>query len=162
MAMMMTASVLGLHVPKNKDVVVKVKADGKTDVSDALQKIIDTNPNRTIYFPDGIYLISKPILTPASPSKSVALELSNYAIIKAADNWSSSEAMIRLGGKDPANDIKTPGSNYYLDGGVIDGSGIAKGISIDNGRETVVRNTAIKNVALGIHIKPGTNNGSSD
>lgn len=162
MAMMMTISVLGLHAPKDKDVVVHVKTDGKADVSDALQRIIDSNPNRTIYFPDGVYLISKPILTPASPSKSVALELSNYAIIKAADNWSSSEAMIRLGGKDPANNIQTPGSNYYLDGGVIDGSGIAKGISIDNGRETVIRNTSIKNVTLGIHIKPGANNGSSD
>ena len=86
MAMMMTISVLGLHAPKDKDVVVHVKTDGKADVSDALQRIIDSNPNRTIYFPDGVYLISKPILTPAYPSKSVALELSNYAIIKAAAN----------------------------------------------------------------------------
>ncbi len=143
-------------------VIVKVKADGKRDVSDAIQKIIDENPNRTIYFPDGVYLISKPILTPAEPTKSVALELSNYAIIKAAEGWSHDEAMIRLGGKDAANNIRTPGSNYYLEGGIIDGSGVAKGISIDSGRETVIRNTSIKSVVVGIHIKHGANSGSSD
>ena len=143
-------------------VIVKVKADGKRDVSDAIQKIIDENPNRTIYFPDGVYLISKPILTPAEPTKSVALELSNYAIIKAAEGWAHDEAMIRLGGKDAANNIRTPGSNYYLEGGIIDGSGVAKGISIDSGRETVIRNTSIKGVVLGIHVKHGANSGSSD
>lgn len=143
-------------------VVVKVKADGKRDVSDSIQKIIDENPNRTIYFPDGVYLISKPILTPAEPTKSVALELSNYAIIKAAEGWSHDEAMIRLGGKDAANNIRTPGSNYYLEGGIIDGSGVAKGISIDSGRETVIRNTSIKSVVVGIHVKHGANSGSSD
>ena len=143
-------------------VIVKVKADGKRDVSDAIQKIIDENPNRTIYFPDGVYLISKPILTPAEPTKSVALELSNYAIIKATEGWSHDEAMIRLGGKDAANNIRTPGSNYYLEGGIIDGSGVAKGISIDSGRETVIRNTSIKSVVVGIHVKHGANSGSSD
>ncbi len=151
--------------PKTTDegyVVVKVKADGKRDVSDAIQKIIDENPNRTIYFPDGIYLISKPILTPAEPTKSVALKLSNYATIKATEDWSHDEAMVRLGGKDAANNIVTPGSNYYLDGGIIDGSGVAKGVSIDSGRETVIRNTSMKNVVLGIHIKHGANSGSSD
>ena len=93
------------------------EAAGK-DVSDDIQRVIVTNPNRTIYFPDGIYIISKPILTPADPQKSVALELSNFAIIRAAEDWASEEAMIRLGGKDPANKISTPGSNYYLKGGV--------------------------------------------
>ena len=143
-------------------VIVKVKADGKRDVSDAIQKIIDENPNSTIYFPDGVYLISKPILTPAEPTKSVALELSNYAVIKAAEGWAHDEAMIRLGGKDAANNIRTPGSNYYLEGGIIDGSGVAKGISIDSGRETVIRNTSIKSVVVGIHVKHGANSGSSD
>ena len=137
-----------------------ITTDG--DVSDIIQKIIDENPNRTIYFPDGVYLISKPILTPAEPTKSVALKLSNYATIKAAEGWSHDEAMVRLGGKDAANNIVTPGSNYYLDGGIIDGSGVAKGVSIDSGRETVIRNTSIKNVVLGIHVKHGANSGSSD
>lgn len=139
-----------------------VKADGSGDVSDEIQSIIDGNPNRTIYFPDGVYLISKPICTPANPHKSVDLQLSNYAVIKAADNWSGSEAMIRLGGKDAANDTHTAGSNYSLTGGVIDGSGKANAVSIDSGRETVISNVSIKNAVVGINVKYGANSGSSD
>ncbi len=150
-------------VDKNYVVVTKyVKVNSGKDVSDAIQKIIDENPNRTIYFPDGVYIISKPIVTPAEPTKSVALELSNFAVIRASEGWSHDEAMVRLGGKDAANNISIPGSNYYLDGGIIDGSGVAKGISIDGGRETVIRNTSIKNVVVGIHVKKGANSGSSD
>ena len=139
-----------------------IQEEAGKDVSDDIQRVIDTHPNRTIYFPDGIYIIGKPILTPANPQKSVALELSNFAIIQAAEDWVSEEAMIRLGGKDPANNISMPGSNYYLKGGVIDGRGIAKGISIDSGRETAIRQTSIKNTTIGIHIKHGANSGSSD
>ena len=132
------------------------------DVSDALQRIIDENPNRTLFFPDGEYLIAKPILTPADPRKSVSLELSAYAVIRAAEGWAHDEAMIRLGGKCPANTIFVPGSNYYLAGGIIDCRGVAKGISIDGGRETVVRNCSIKGSIVGLHIKHGANRGSSD
>lgn len=139
-----------------------VEANSGEDVSDVLQHIIDDNPNRTIYFPDGEYIISKPINTPAEPTLSVALQLSNYAVIRAAEGWSHDEAMIRLGGKNEANDIKTPGSNYYLDGGIIDCAGVAKAVAIAGGRETVIRNTSIKGTELGIHVKKGANSGSSD
>lgn len=161
---MMVAPALAQSAKQKGYVVVTdyVKANGEKDVSDIIQKIIDDNPNRTIYFPDGVYMISKPICTPADPRKSVSLELSNYAIIKAMEGWTHDEAMVRLGGKDPFNDIRTPGSNYYLAGGVIDGSGMANGVSIDSGRETVIRNTSIKGVKLGIHVKHGANSGSSD
>ena len=30
-------------------------ADGKTDAADAIQKLIDENPHRTLFFPDGEY-----------------------------------------------------------------------------------------------------------
>ncbi|MBQ1276830.1 MAG: hypothetical protein IIY15_06470 [Flavobacteriales bacterium] len=164
-AVVMMASPVVAQSAKQKGYVIVtdyVKANGKKDVSDVIQKIIDDNPNRTIYFPDGVYLISKPICTPADPRKSVSLDLSNYAVIKATEDWSHDEAMVRLGGKDPYNNIEIVGSNYYLSGGIIDGSGVAKGISIDSGRETVIRNTSIKNVTLGIHVKYGANSGSSD
>lgn len=133
-----------------------------SDLSDAIQSVIDENPNKTIYFPDGEYVISKPILTPADPLKSVSLELSNYATLKASSDWSSEEAMIRLGASHQKNDIYTNGSNYYLSGGIIDGSGKAKGISIDGGRETRIENVSIKNTLIGLHIKHGANSGSSD
>jgi hypothetical protein len=139
-----------------------VAADGKTDSADAIQRLIEANPNRTLWFPDGTYLLSKPICTPAQPSKSVDLQLSNYAILKAAPGWTNAEAMVRLGGIHPANDIRTPGSVYSLTGGIIDGSGVAKGVSIDSGRETRVRCVSMKNVLVGLHIKRGANSGSSD
>lgn len=132
------------------------------DVSDRLQEIIENNPNRTLYFPDGEYLISKPILTPADPKRSVALRLSTYAKIKAAPDWNTDEAMVRLGAEYFANDIRTCGSNYSFVGGIIDGSGVASGISIDGGRETVVRDVSIKHTQIGLHIKHGANNKSSD
>ena len=139
-----------------------MQADGKTDVSECIQKLIDENPNRTIFFPDGEYLLEKPILTPADPKKSVDLQLSNFACFQASENWNSEEAMIRLGAKEPSNDISVPGSNYGITGGVIDGANKAKALSIDGGRETYVRNVNIKNAVVGLHIQKGANNGSSD
>ena len=65
-----SASLFAQPAAGNKGYVVVsdyVDVNSGKDVSDALQKIIDENPNRTIYFPDGVYLISKPILTPAEP-----------------------------------------------------------------------------------------------
>ena len=136
--------------------------DGTTDVADKIQRVIDEHPNRTIWFPDGTYLISKPICTPADPKRSVDLRLSNYAVLKAAPGWTNTEAMVRLGGIHPANNIRLVGSCYSFTGGVIDGSGVAKGISIDSGRETKVRDVSMKFVSLGLHIKHGANNNSSD
>ena len=69
------------------------------DVSKEIQSVIDENPNRVLFFPDGEYLIGEPILTPADPQKSVSLKLSDFAIIRATDTWNSDEAMVRLGGK---------------------------------------------------------------
>ncbi len=137
-------------------------ADGSVDVTDAIQKLINENPNRTIFFPDGVYKVSKSILTPAHPKKSVHLQLCNYARIQATGDWTEGGAVVRLGAIHPANDIKTPGSNYGLTGGIIDGGGVADGISIDGGRETRVLQVSIKNTRVGIHIKRGANSGSSD
>ena len=138
-----------------------IPADGKTDVADDLQALIDANPNRTIYFPDGVYLLSHPIYTPADPKKSVDLQLSNYAVIRASSDFEG-EALVMLGGKDAKNDTHTVGSNYALEGGILDGSGITNGVVIAGGRETAIRQVSIKHTIVGIHIKHGANSGSSD
>lgn len=143
-------------------VVVNVPADGATDVSDAIQTIIEANPNRTLFFPDGVYRLNKPICTPADPAKSVSLKLADFAVLQASPDWDSPEAIVRLGAICPANNIYQNGSNYALDGGIIDGNYVANGVSIDGGRETVIRNTSIKHTVVGLHIKHGANNGSSD
>lgn len=131
------------------------------DVSDAIQNVIDSNPNRTIYFPDGTYKLSKSIFTPADPRKSVDLQLSNFAVLKANSDFDG-DAVVRLGGKDPYNTTRINGSNYSLNGGIIDGSNITNGVSIDSGRETRISNVSIKNTIIGIHVKYGANSGSSD
>lgn len=139
-----------------------VRANTGADLSYELQKIINTNPQSVIYFPDGEYVISSPIRTHAAGEVSVSLKLSDNAVIKASEDWKDSEAMIRLGGLTQKNDINTPGSNYYLEGGIIDGSGVAKGVSIDHGRETSVRDVTILDTTVGLTVKYGANNGSSD
>lgn len=139
-----------------------VAANTGADVSAEIQAIIDANPNRTIYFPDGEYVLSEPIYTPADPTLSVSLELSDFAVLRAGEGWTKGEAVVQLGGKNPANDTHTVGSNYSFEGGVIDGSGVANGISINGGRETAVRNVSIKHTVVGLHIMHGANSGSSD
>lgn len=139
-----------------------VKANTGEDVSDALQQLIFDNPHRTIFFPDGEYVIAKPILTPATPERSVDLQLSNYATIKAADNWDSEEAMIRLGAAEPSRGTYRNGSNYSLTGGIIDGNGVAKGVAIESGRETRIDRVSIKHTTIGLHLKKGANSNSAD
>lgn len=139
-----------------------ITANSGKDVSDQLQKLILDNPQRTIYFPDGEYLLAKPICTPANPAHAVSLELSTFAILRATDDWSEDEALVRLGAAEPWNDIIACGSNYYFTGGIVDGNGKANGISIDSGRETCIHHVSIKNTKVGIHIKWGANNRSSD
>lgn len=139
-----------------------LEANTGADLSDALQRIIDENPHRTIYFPDGEYILAKPICTPADPAHAVSLVLSDFATIKAADSWTDTEALIRLGGKEPYNTIEINGSNYGIRGGIIDGNHLANGISVDSGRETLISHVSIKHTQVGIHIKFGANSGSSD
>ena len=137
-------------------------ADGVTDAADALQRCIDENPHRTIYFPDGEYLLSHPIATSADPARAVTLRLSDFAFLKAAPDWAHTNAMVRLGARAPANNNRAPGSVYGLYGGNLDGAGRATGLSIESGRETRVQNVAIKRCHVGIHVKRGANSGSSD
>ena len=138
------------------------KNDGTKDVADAIQKVIDNNPNRTIYFPDGTYILSHSILTPADPTKAVHLVLGNFAILRAMVGWEEGNAIVKLGGKDPYNSIRICGSNYGIEGGIFDGTGVADGISVDSGRESRIDQVSIKNTRIGIHVKTGANNGSSD
>ena len=50
-----------------------VEANTGKDVSDAIQKVINENPMKTIYFPDGEYILAKPICTSARPATSVSI-----------------------------------------------------------------------------------------
>ena len=133
------------------------------DLAPKIQKIIDSHHQCVIYFPDGEYIINSPIKTSSNGALAVSLKLSDNAVIKAGEDWDKSQgAMIRLGGKQQLNSIQIIGSNYYMEGGIIDGSGKADGVSVDHGRETSVRDVTIVNTAVGLHVKDGANGGSSD
>ena len=140
-----------------------LNANTGEDIASKIQKVIDTHPQSVIYFPDGEYLIGSPIKTSSNGGLAVSLKLSDNAVIKATDDWAkSSGAMIRLGGTKQLNSINIIGSNYYIEGGIIDGSGRADGVAVDHGRETSVRDVTIVNTNVGLHVKDGANGGSSD
>lgn len=146
---------------KTAGVLVFAPGEGE-DCADALQALIDANPNRTILIPDGVHVLSHPVATPADPRRAVSLRLGDFAILRAAPDFPPGEPLLRLGGVHPANDIRTPGSVYSLSGGILDGSGVASGIFVESGRETRIRDVSMKNVAIGLRILRGANSGSSD
>ena len=146
-----------------------VKPNTGDDLSVYIQQIIDNNPRKTIYFPDGVYTIANPIYTSGKGSASVCLQLADGAVIKAHQDWrgksrgDGNDALIGLGGNDSTtNDIQGVGSYYCLMGGTLDGNSRANGVNIEGGRESLVRNVCIKNAKTGILIKDGVNNSSSD
>ena len=139
-----------------------VEPNTGADVSGEIQKVIKNNAKKTIYFPDGEYILANPIATSANPEHSVSLYLSDKAVLKATDDWKNSGAMVRLGGFEGDNNIYVNGSNYYMYGGTVDGNGRANGISVDSGRETSVRGVDIINTRVGIKVEWGANNGSAD
>jgi len=124
----------------------------KGDISDAIQKAIDENPNKTIYFPDGVYNVGKPIKTSADPAKAVSLRLSTYAVISAyGQDWKVEDAVLELGASD---DVKSLDANYCVIGGVINANGMCGAINV-NGGNVLINNVSIKQVWTGITIKKG-------
>lgn len=146
--------------------VVITKYDSYKDgnnYSPAIKKAMEENPGRTIYFPDGTYNISEPIVISADPEKSVALRLSHLAIICAVDwNADPSVAMIRIGVED-GNNVSSENLNFssqrstFIMGGNIYGNGMASGISVEGGKDILIYNVSIKRVYNGIHILYGNN-----
>lgn len=142
-----------------------VAANTGEDLYDNLQLLINRNPGRTLYFPDGEYVISRSLITSSDPSKSISFYFSSGATLKAADDWKEEEgrnALIALGAIELVNNIRVPGSNFYVMGGIFDGNGKADGISIDAGRETLIKDMVIVNVRYGVYVKNPTNSSSSD
>ena len=137
-----------------------LKPDPKNDASDAIQKLIDENPNRTLYFPDGIYMLSKPIETSADPDKKVSFKLSNYAQFKPMDNWTYGEPLFKIGSKGEASDEPDAENGVVFEGGILDGTNVADGIWVVGGGNVSIRYSAIKYAVVGIHVKAdGNGNG---
>ncbi len=143
-----------------------LKPNTGEDVYSYLQNIIDSNPGRTIYFPDGEYVISSSLVTSSAGAKSTTFFLSDNAVLKASDDWKKSgNALIHIGkltSGGHVNDSSSNGSYFGVIGGVLDGNGLSRGISIDSSRESFIYGVQIKNTTTGIIINKGANNGSAD
>ena len=130
--------------------------------TDAIAKAIEENPGRTIYFPDGDYIIRKPIDIPADPAKSVSLRLSNNTFINAFDWEDPKVAMVRIGKTDASqaqseSDSLKSDTGCYVIGGCLNAGAIASGISVEDGINAFIYNVSIKSAFYGIHIKAGDN-----
>lgn len=103
------------------------KGDGITDDTAAIQTTIDNNPGKTIYFPDGEYLISASIVTSSTDTDKSILNLGN-ATIKASESFQSATYMIELGGKGgPSYGWSGAPHRSGIVGGRINGNKVAYG-----------------------------------
>ena len=157
-----------------------VKPNTYEDVADAIQKLVDENPGRTLYFPDGEYLLSKPIETSADPAKAVSFKFSNYALLKAMDSWSmgqktvqgpedftkpnlkpqdimasGSAPLLHIGAKDNDKTYEDGPASYLIEGGILYGSRKADAIWVEGATKADIRYTSIKFATVGIYVKSG-------
>ncbi len=132
-------------------IAVKPNVTAGADNTADIQKLINENPCRTLYFADGTYTISSPLTISADPQKKVSFELADFAVIKAADSWSGEDAMIRIGATDADLNFEEVGSTSALiKGGCIDGNGKAVGVAVEGGRDSELLSLTVKNTTVGI------------
>ncbi len=146
-----------------------IKPNTGEDVQVHLQGLINKNPGKTIYFPDGEYVISSSLVTKSEGKYSTTFFFSDNAVLRAADNWHEKDgnvAMICLGKLNSdgthVNDATSNGSYFGVFGGTFECNNMAEGISIDSSRESVIYGSCIKDATVGIRIKYGANGGPSD
>ncbi len=135
------------------NIVVTDEMSASGDLATRIQKVIDDNPGRTIEFPDGEYVISKPIVVYADPTKAVSIRLSDFAVIKAANGFNG-EALFRLCVGQIPEDLKLT-ETFYIQGGLFDGNGTATAISVENAENFFIANVDVKNSPLAFDLKSG-------
>lgn len=136
------------------------KGDGISDDTSAIQNCIDNNPNKTIYFPDGTYIVSNTIETSATDNEKVYLVLSENATIKASNSFSDS-FVVSLGEKGTAAGYSSTSHKSGIEGGIIDCNSRTSGLLVKNMHLTKVINLSVINSNLiGIQIDKSNNNSS--
>ena len=122
------------------------------DLSDAIQKAIDENPNKTIYFPEGKYNLKKPIKTSADPAECVSLKLATHATLIAAGNeWAEGAAVVELGAR---GEIKSQDAISYMIGGIIQTDKKCNGITVAGGN-VLINNVSVKSAKIGLTVNAG-------
>jgi parallel beta-helix repeat protein len=125
-----------------------------TDQTSAIQSAITANPNATIYFPEGIYVVSSPILI-GSNTRLLGADVLQNTIIKAAPTLSPS---LPLFAGSNAYSLSSPRQNIYIKKLIIDGNNNANRefallfFCNTNGVyfiQSIIRNTSHTGLAVG-------------
>lgn len=138
-------------------IVVTDYIKSKKEASKYIQNLIDENPNKTLYFPDGTYFFSTPLKVPTEAGKSVSIRFSNRVVIQPSASWSSGEALICIGSDTEKSNAKGGEDTCTVSGGTIDTNGkVETGVLVKGAGNVLVSNMSVKKANIGIHIK--TNN----
>ena len=140
----------GEEIHEDYVIVTEYIKTGEKDMARCIQKAIDENPNKTIYFPDGMYLIARPLKTSADPAKAVSFRFSNYAHLSVYESeWEGGDAIIEVGANDSSK-----GASCSVIGGILGAGNITAAIAVKGGH-AFINNFSIKQATTGIVIKKG-------
>lgn len=148
-----------LETGADKYIVLTDHIKTRNDISGDFQKVIDENPNSTIYIPDGTYLLAKPVNIPTEVGKAVSIRMSYRAMLQAAAAWAGDkdDALLHVGSSKEKPAAAKGEDTCSITGGIIDTGGKAKGIIVEGAGNVYIANMAVKRInSVGIHIK--TNN----
>ena len=148
-----------LETGADKYIVLTDHIKTKNDISGDFQKLINENPNSTIYIPDGTYLLAKSVNIPTEVGKAVSIRMSYRAVIQAASAWAGEkdDALLHIGSSKEKPAATKGEDTVSITGGIINTEGKAKGILVEGAGNVYISNMAVKKIeTVGIHIK--TNN----
>ena len=132
-----------------KETLINVKQYGAhgNNVNDDINFIttaINNNPNTTIYFPDGNYIISNSIIIPPENEKVVNLKLNKNAIIKSQNKINALIEIAPAG--NPYSLHKTP-QTCVIEGGILDCGNVNYGIIVKYRNLTEIKNIEFTNIS---------------
>lgn len=120
------------------------KGDGVADDTAAIQRAIDNNPNTTIYFPKGVYMVSQTIITKRDDDKKVYLELDMKATVKATSDFSG-DYVFYIAGSGTETLYRFTHQHTGIHGGVIDCNAVTGGIRLGRSHEAMFSEIFIVN-----------------
>ena len=138
-------------------VVVTEHIGRSSDMSTTLQALVNRFPNKTFYFPDGIYYLGKTLELPTDPDKSVSFLLSTYAQFAPSETWSGKKEDPLIRFKASSNDAKSTtfenGNECYIKGGQFNCKQKCSAISVEGNAQVLLYNFSIKESHIGINIQ---------
>lgn len=137
-----------------------VYGDGTHDDYAKIQHAINIFHHRTIYFPEGEYLITEPIEIGTTNAEQVDLKLDSGATIKSN---TAIDSLLEIGKYEGNWNRYDVGAVVTIDGGNFDATNCQRAIYISSNRKnTMLKNLNIYNVSTyGIYVVKGTNTSES-